>query len=159
MSCSFTNQTVAQIELWTERNSGKYKKGTVSVLPKILDEKVAELHLGQLGVEMTELTDDQASYISVSKKGPFKVLSECSAVQCNVVRVRVCALLSQPIPANPPPFLTIVCSLVPSARLVPVLSYASCHLHLKGVIQRTAPAARLVRDGVIHVAQPSMVHP
>jgi len=72
MSCSFTNQTVAQIELWTERNSGKYKKGTVSVLPKILDEKVAELHLGHLGVEMTQLTDDQSSYISVPKKGPFK---------------------------------------------------------------------------------------
>merc|ERR1711988_1568544 len=72
MSCSFTNQTVAQIELWTERNSGKYKKGTVSVLPKILDEKVAELHLGQLGVELTALTQDQAQYISVPSAGPYK---------------------------------------------------------------------------------------
>merc|ERR1719387_1699850 len=72
MSCSFTNQTVAQIELWTERNSGKYAKGKVYVLPKVLDEKVARLHLGQLGVELTSLTSDQAGYISVPMKGPYK---------------------------------------------------------------------------------------
>merc|ERR1711918_312665 len=72
MSNSFTNQTLAQIELWKERTSGKYAKGTVSVLPKILDEKVASLHLGSLGVELTELTDDQSSYVSVPKVGPFK---------------------------------------------------------------------------------------
>merc|ERR1712146_791317 len=72
MSNSFTNQTLAQIELWKERKSGKYAKGTVTVLPKVLDEKVAALHLGKLGVELTELTDDQASYISVPKVGPFK---------------------------------------------------------------------------------------
>merc|ERR1712046_61528 len=72
MSNSFTNQTLAQIELWKERKSGKYAKGTVTVLPKVLDGKVAALHLGKLGVELTELTDDQASYISVPKVGPFK---------------------------------------------------------------------------------------
>jgi len=72
MSNSFTNQTLAQIELWKERNTEKYQKGQVYVLPKVLDEKVAALHLGSLGVELTELTDDQAGYISVAKTGPFK---------------------------------------------------------------------------------------
>merc|ERR1712070_25494 len=72
MSCSFTNQTVAQIELWTKRIAGEYERGKVYVLPKILDEKVARLHLGQLGVKLTELKDDQAEYISVAKTGPFK---------------------------------------------------------------------------------------
>merc|ERR1711907_623523 len=72
MSNSFTNQTLAQIELWKEKDSGKYESGHVYVLPKELDEKVAALHLGKLGVELTELTDDQASYISVPKVGPFK---------------------------------------------------------------------------------------
>jgi len=72
MSNSFTNQTLAQIELWKERNSDKYQKGQVYVLPKVLDEKVASLHLGSLGVELTELTDEQAGYISVPKTGPFK---------------------------------------------------------------------------------------
>merc|ERR1719352_518252 len=56
MSCSFTNQTVAQLELWKERNSGKYTK-QVYVLPKFLDEKVARLHLGKLGAKLTELSD------------------------------------------------------------------------------------------------------
>ncbi|MBI5532261.1 MAG: adenosylhomocysteinase [Deltaproteobacteria bacterium] len=69
MSSSFTNQTLAQIELWT--NPGKYPVA-VHVLPKILDEKVARLHLGKLGVELTVLTDEQASYLGVSKNGPFK---------------------------------------------------------------------------------------
>jgi len=69
MSSSFTNQTLAQIELWT--NPGKYAIG-VHVLPKILDEKVARLHLKKLGVQLTELTDAQASYLGLSKKGPFK---------------------------------------------------------------------------------------
>jgi len=72
MSNSFTNQTLAQIELWRERNSGKYARGKVYVLPKILDEKVAALHLGNLGVKMTTLTKEQADYISVPVTGPFK---------------------------------------------------------------------------------------
>merc|ERR1711935_1206453 len=72
MSNSFTNQTLAQIELFKEKDSGKYAKGKVYVLPKVLDEKVAMLHLGSLGVELTQLTDDQSEYISVPKTGPFK---------------------------------------------------------------------------------------
>merc|ERR1711865_1039692 len=72
MSNSFTNQTLAQIELFKEKDSGKYAKGKVYVLPKVLDEKVAMLHLGALGVELTQLTDDQSEYISVPKTGPFK---------------------------------------------------------------------------------------
>jgi len=71
MSCSFTNQTVAQLELWTERNSGKYEK-KVYVLPKHLDEKVARLHLDNLGAKLTVLTPEQASYIGVKPQGPYK---------------------------------------------------------------------------------------
>ena len=72
MSNSFTNQTMAQIELWTKRFSGEYKRGSVYVLPKVLDEKVARLHLDHLGVKLTKLSDDQASYINVSSEGPYK---------------------------------------------------------------------------------------
>lgn len=72
MSNSFTNQSLAQIELWKERASGKYKRGKVYVLPKILDEKVARLHLDSLGVELTVLRKDQAGYINVPVEGPFK---------------------------------------------------------------------------------------
>ncbi|RMA66308.1 adenosylhomocysteinase [Ulvibacter antarcticus] len=69
MSNSFTNQTLAQIELW--KFSDKYEND-VYMLPKILDEKVAYLHLAKIGVELTELREDQASYIGVDVKGPFK---------------------------------------------------------------------------------------
>ena len=69
MSNSFTNQTLAQIELWT--NHGAYKN-EVFMLPKHLDEKVAKLHLAKIGVELTELREDQAAYIGVAKNGPFK---------------------------------------------------------------------------------------
>jgi adenosylhomocysteinase len=69
MSNSFTNQVLAQIELWT--NKGKYEN-KVYVLPKHLDEKVAMLHLGKLGVELETLTKEQADYIGVEVKGPFK---------------------------------------------------------------------------------------
>lgn len=69
MSNSFTNQTLAQIELW--QNADKYEN-KVYVLPKHLDEKVARLHLAKLGAELEELTDEQAEYIGVSKNGPFK---------------------------------------------------------------------------------------
>ena len=69
MSTSFSNQVLAQIALWTETKN--YPLG-VHVLPKKLDEKVAALHLGKLGVELTTLTDEQAKYLGVSKEGPFK---------------------------------------------------------------------------------------
>jgi adenosylhomocysteinase len=69
MSSSFTNQTLAQIELWT--NPGAYKK-EVYTLPKKLDEKVARLHLEKIGVKLTTLRDDQSDYIGVPKDGPFK---------------------------------------------------------------------------------------
>ena len=69
MSASFTNQTLAQIELWT--NGAKYEH-KVYTLPKHLDEKVAMLHLAKLGVHLTELSDEQASYIGVPQDGPFK---------------------------------------------------------------------------------------
>jgi adenosylhomocysteinase len=71
MSCSFTNQVVAQLELWTERKSGKYTK-QVYVLPKQLDEKVARLHLDKLGAKLTKLTTEQADYINVKADGPYK---------------------------------------------------------------------------------------
>jgi adenosylhomocysteinase len=69
MSASFTNQVLAQIELFTKQ--GQYKN-EVYILPKHLDEKVARLHLGKLGVKLTELSEDQAAYIGVSPQGPFK---------------------------------------------------------------------------------------
>jgi adenosylhomocysteinase len=69
MSNSFSNQTLAQIELWT--NTKKYEN-KVYVLPKHLDEKVARLHLAKIGVELDELTDAQASYLGLPKAGPFK---------------------------------------------------------------------------------------
>jgi adenosylhomocysteinase len=71
MSCSFTNQVIAQLELWNEKTSGKYEK-KVYVLPKHLDEKVASLHLGKLGARLTKLSKDQADYISVPVEGPYK---------------------------------------------------------------------------------------
>ncbi|XVE54559.1 hypothetical protein DITRI_Ditri03aG0091200 [Diplodiscus trichospermus] len=71
MSCSFTNQVIAQLELWSERGSGKYEK-KVYVLPKHLDEKVAALHLGKLGAKLTKLTPEQAAYINVPVEGPYK---------------------------------------------------------------------------------------
>ncbi|SFG43278.1 adenosylhomocysteinase [Methylobacterium gossipiicola] len=69
MSASFTNQTLAQIELWT--NPGKYER-QVYTLPKALDEKVALLHLEKIGVKLSKLRPDQAAYIGVSENGPFK---------------------------------------------------------------------------------------
>jgi adenosylhomocysteinase len=71
MSNSFTNQTLAQIELWNNRTTGKYKND-VYTLPKELDEKVAKLHLASLGAELTVLSKDQADYIGVDINGPFK---------------------------------------------------------------------------------------
>merc|ERR1712216_374239 len=72
MSCSFTNQVVAQLELWNERKGDKYKRGTVYLIPKQLDEKVARLHLGKLGANLTVLSEDQAKYIGVGVEGPYK---------------------------------------------------------------------------------------
>jgi adenosylhomocysteinase len=69
MSNSFTNQTLAQIELWTNKDA---YENQVYMLPKHLDEKVAKLHLAKIGVELTELRDDQAKYIGVEVEGPYK---------------------------------------------------------------------------------------
>jgi adenosylhomocysteinase len=71
MSCSFTNQTLAQLELWKERDTKKYTNN-VYLLPKELDEKVALLHLPHLGAKLTKLSKDQADYIGVKVDGPFK---------------------------------------------------------------------------------------
>jgi adenosylhomocysteinase len=71
MSASFTNQTLAQIELFANNTNGRYKK-EVYVLPKSLDEKVARLHLAKIGVKLTELRKDQADYIGVKQEGPYK---------------------------------------------------------------------------------------
>jgi len=71
MSSSFANQTIAQIELWAERDTGKYPVG-VYTLPKHLDEKVARLQLKKLNAQLTELTEQQAAYIGVQKQGPYK---------------------------------------------------------------------------------------
>ena len=69
MSASFSNQVLAQIELFAH---GEKYTNQVYVLPKHLDEKVARLHLGKLGVRLTELSGEQAAYIGVTKQGPFK---------------------------------------------------------------------------------------
>jgi adenosylhomocysteinase len=69
MSASFTNQSLAQIELWTKQ--GQYAK-QVYTLPKHLDEKVAALHLAKIGVKLTTLTDQQSAYLGVPQVGPFK---------------------------------------------------------------------------------------
>src|ERR1700757_4182905 len=69
MSASFTNQTLAQIELWTKK--GEYEP-KVFTLPKHLDEKVASLHLGKIGAKLTKLTPKQAAYLGLPQEGPFK---------------------------------------------------------------------------------------
>jgi adenosylhomocysteinase len=69
MSASFTNQVLAQIELWT--NTAQYER-KVYTLPKHLDEKVAALHLAKVGATLTQLTTQQAGYIGVDSQGPFK---------------------------------------------------------------------------------------
>ena len=69
MSASFTNQVLAQLELWA--NSANYEN-QVYVLPKHLDEKVAALHLAKVGASLTKLSDEQAKYIGVGQEGPFK---------------------------------------------------------------------------------------
>jgi len=72
MSCSFTNQVLAQLELWKEKTSGKYARGKVYVLPKSLDEKVARLHLAHLGVKLTVLSKEQSDYVGIPVDGPYK---------------------------------------------------------------------------------------
>merc|ERR1712224_966662 len=74
MSCSFTNQALAQLELIKNRGTGKYEN-KVYLLPKELDEKVARLHLKQLGANLTTLSKEQADYIGVSIDGPYKPLT------------------------------------------------------------------------------------
>jgi adenosylhomocysteinase len=70
MSNSFTNQILAQIELWQNRN--QYSAGEIYLLPRHLDEEVARLHLAQIGADLTVLTPEQAAYIRVDPAGPFK---------------------------------------------------------------------------------------
>lgn len=72
MSSSFTNQTIAVVDLWNHRHDSTYERGKVYTLPKKLDEKVARLHLKALGAELTELSEDQAKYIHVPVDGPYK---------------------------------------------------------------------------------------
>lgn len=73
MSCSFTNQVLAQISLWEDKETKeKYPENDVYVLPKELDEQVARLHIGQLGVKLTELTKKQADYLGIKVEGPYK---------------------------------------------------------------------------------------
>jgi adenosylhomocysteinase len=79
MSNSFSNQTIAQMALWASATKGKddmtgvsFQPGQVYVLPKKLDEKVARLHLGKVGVKLTQLTRAQAEYLGVPVDGPFK---------------------------------------------------------------------------------------
>jgi adenosylhomocysteinase len=72
MSNSFTNQVLAQLELWENKGKKKYAKHDVYMLPKHLDEKVARLHLAKIGVELEELDTHQADYIGVKVEGPFK---------------------------------------------------------------------------------------
>jgi adenosylhomocysteinase len=71
MSNSFTNQALAQIDLFNDPD--KYEIGKLYLLPKTLDEKVARLHLEQIGVSLTNLTDKQAAYINVNVDGPYKL--------------------------------------------------------------------------------------
>jgi len=70
MSNSFTNQVLAQIEMW--QNTNRYEKGQLYLLPKYIDEQVARLHLGQINAKLTTLTPEQAAYISVTVAGPYK---------------------------------------------------------------------------------------
>merc|ERR1712176_125458 len=72
MSCSFTNQVLAQLELWKEKDTGKYTSGKVYVLPKTLDEKVARLHLASLGAKSTVLSAEQSEYVGIPVDGPYK---------------------------------------------------------------------------------------
>jgi adenosylhomocysteinase len=72
MSASFTNQVLAQLELWTNRGGGKYQN-QVYTLPKALDEKVAKLHLAKLGVKLTRLSAKQSQYLGINPDGPYKV--------------------------------------------------------------------------------------
>ena len=73
MSASFTNQVLAQIELWEDsKASSKQYAKEVYMLPKQLDEKVARLHLDKIGVKLTEMSNEQAEYIGVKPEGPYK---------------------------------------------------------------------------------------
>ena len=73
MSASFTNQVLAQIELWEDAHASSQKyENMVYMLPKHLDEKVARLHLERIGVKLTEMSQEQADYIGVKAEGPYK---------------------------------------------------------------------------------------
>lgn len=72
MSCSFANQTLAQVALWEDRDGSKYSRGHVYTLPKHLDEEVARNHLSQLGVKLTKLSKTQSEYLDIPVEGPYK---------------------------------------------------------------------------------------
>ena len=72
MSNSFTNQVLAQIELWKNRDTNLYKEVKLYLLPKSVDEEVARLHLDHVGAQLTKLSSEQAQYIGVRTEGPFK---------------------------------------------------------------------------------------
>uniref|UniRef100_A0A914QRV6 Adenosylhomocysteinase n=1 Tax=Panagrolaimus davidi TaxID=227884 RepID=A0A914QRV6_9BILA len=72
MSNSFTNQVLAQIELWTKKDTPEAYKLGLYVLPKHLDEEVARLHLDKLGVKLTKLSSEQADYLGINPSGPYK---------------------------------------------------------------------------------------
>merc|ERR1711957_611148 len=91
MSCSFTNQVLAQLDLAKNWKGDKAYKNDVYLLPKHLDEKVASLHLPALGAQLTKLTTEQADYIGVKGAGPFKPES-CQCLSCMAVYFCVLAL-------------------------------------------------------------------
>ena len=71
MSNSFTNQTLAQLELWNNKGTNKYQN-KVYKLPKVLDEKVARLHLGMFNAKLTVMSEEQSNYVSIPVEGPYK---------------------------------------------------------------------------------------
>ncbi len=72
MSNSFSNQTLAQLELWNNKDTKIYNTNSVYKLPKVLDEKVARLHLGAFNAKLTVMTEEQSSYVSINTEGPYK---------------------------------------------------------------------------------------
>src|SRR4029079_14850619 len=104
MSASFSNQTLAQVEIWT--NPGKYEK-KVYTLPKVLDEKVAALHLEKVGAKLTKLRPDQAKYIGVPEAGPLQGdlyrYSPPTGARMLKVGIERCRLFLSPFPTKPRP--------------------------------------------------------
>ena len=127
MSNSFTNQTIAQIELFTKND--EYEK-QVYVLPKHLDEKVARLHLDALGAKLTELTPEQAAYIGVPRRGPVQagplpLLGRCSAV---AGRALAGIRSARPAPHRKDPIVSLFARLGRHARANAVAYPGALHL-------------------------------